>query len=230
MLFIVFTVEIELRRRDSVGLRSIVHLPRYLINSIAQIGYPLKPDSPDRRRKRAVWVSHYLHVGLNVALYHRKLRLGVCKLSGAVIGHAFEGEQFFSACRFIPDVYKVCSNFMRTAMKHVIPVCKSQGSLEATDLKGEHLQPRRQCSGDYKPPRRLLALAPSSLRSGQPRRSQQGSHGANCGDPVSPFGRIETRVQASGDQGAGESQGKQWVPDNPRFEMIDCNCHKEILA
>lgn len=230
MLFIVLTVEIKLRRRDSVSLCSIVHLPLYHINSIAQISHPLKPDSSNRRRKWAVWVSHAMHVCRNVALYHRKLRLRVCQFSRAIIGHAFKGEQFFSACRFIPDVYKVGGHLMRPAMKHVLPVCKCQHCLEATDLKGEHLQSRRQCSGDYKPPRRLLALATSSLRSGQPCRSQQGPHSANCGDPVSPFGRIKASVQTRDEQGACKCQGKQWVPDHPRFEMIDCNCHKEILA
>ena len=230
MLFIGHTVEIKLRRRDSVGLCSIVHLPRYHINSIGEIFYPVKPDSRGRRRKRAVRGSSCFRVGRNVAFYHRKLRLDECQFCCAIIGHAFEGDQFFSACRLKVDVYKFCRHLMRAPMSHFVPFCEDQFPLEATYLQGEFVQSRRQCSGHYKPPRCFLALTPSSLRSGQPCRSQQGSDSANCGDPVSPFGGIEARVHTSGDQGAGEPQRKQWVPNNPRFEMIDCNCHKEILA
>ena len=230
MLFIVFTVEIELRRRDSLGLRGIVHLPLYYLNSIAEIIYPFTPDLRDRGRQRAVRVRHFLHVKRNVTLYQRELRLGECQFGCAIIGHAFEGEQFLSACRLVLNAYEVCGHFMRAPMVHVIPVCKGHSCSEATDFKGKFAHSRRQCRGHYKPSRCFLALAPSSLRSGQPRCPHQGSNGPNCGYPVSPFSLIEARAQTSGDQGACKPQYKQWVSDHPRFEMIDCICHKELLA
>jgi hypothetical protein len=60
--------------------------------------------------------------------------------------------------------------------------------------------------------------------------NQQRGYRANCLHPCCPIRFSKFAVKASHDECRASAEREQWVPDHPRFEMVDCNCHKEILA
>jgi len=68
------------------------------------------------------------------------------------------------------------------------------------------------------------------LSSCKPDRSRNGTNRSHGTNPICPLSFVKARVQPSGDQGAQKAYSKQRVSDNPSFEMVDFNCHKEILA
>lgn len=64
----------------------------------------------------------------------------------------------------------------------------------------------------------------------QPNSGSNSADRSDCLNPVRPFRLIEVSIQPRSDQSAGQADGEQRVSDNSCFEVVDCNCHKEILA
>lgn len=77
----------------------------------------------------------------------------------------------------------------------------------------------------------IFLLSPTSaLGRCQQDRAYQRAHGANRANPRPPVSLIESAIQSQHHDGCEAYKSEQRVSHNTRFEIVEINCHKGILA
>lgn len=77
---------------------------------------------------------------------------------------------------------------------------------------------------------KFLFSPTSALGRCQQDRTYQRTHGTNRANPSPPVSLVESAVQSQHHDGCDDYKSEQRVSHNPRFEIVEINCHKGILA